>query len=85
MAFDHRGEFLARTFNSVPPPGIPAKYGAGIHAEAKLIRKYGGLIKTIIISRIGHGGDWRPIEPCENCKKLASKHGIKIITIDECK
>jgi hypothetical protein len=46
--------------------------------------KYGNLIKTIFISRIGHGGEWRPIKPCENCKALADKLGIKLITIKEC-
>ncbi len=85
MGFDYRGEFVAQAFNGVPPDGIDGKEGSGIHAEAKLMRKYGVLLKTIVISRIGHGGDWRPIEPCEKCRKLAEKLGVKLVTIDLCK
>lgn len=85
MAFDSRGEFVAQAFNGLPQDGIEGKEGSGIHAEAKLMRKYGTLLKTIVISRIGHGGDWRPIHPCKNCQKLADKLGVKLITIDECK
>ena len=69
IAFDERGDFV---------PGI------GVHAEYKLMMKYGSLIKTIFISRIGHSGEWRPIKPCANCQALADKLGIKLITIKEC-
>lgn len=85
IAFDQRGEFIAQTFNQVPLEGVECKRGSGIHAEARLMRKYGNLVKTIVISRIGHGGDWRPIKPCGKCQALADKLGVKIITIDECK
>lgn len=85
MGFDYRGEFVAQSFNGVPSSAVKVKEGAGVHAEAKLMRKYGALLKTIVISRIGHSGDWRPIEPCEKCQKLAQKLGVKLITIDQCK
>lgn len=85
MGFDYRGEFVAQAFNGVPLSGVKVKEGGGVHAEAKLMRKYGALLKTIVISRIGHRGDWRPIEPCEKCRKLAEKLGVKLITIDQCK
>jgi len=85
MGFDNRGEFVAQAFNGVPLSGVKVKEGGGVHAEAKLMRKYGVLLKTIVISRIGHRGDWRPIEPCEKCRKLAEKLGVKLITIDQCK
>ena len=85
MAFDSRGEFIAQAFNGLPMDGVEGKEGCGVHAEAKLMRKYGVLLKTIVISRIGHSGDWRPIEPCEKCRKLAEKLGVKLMTIDQCK
>lgn len=85
IAFDSKGEFLGQAFNSVPFGGIEAKPGAGVHAEAKLMRKYGTLVKTIVISRVGNAGDWRPIKPCHNCQSLADKMGVKIITIDGCR
>ena len=85
IAFDERGDFVAQAFNGLPPDGVVGKPGIGIHAEWKLMMKYGSLIKTIIISRIGHSGEWRPIEPCGNCRALADKLGIKLITIEECR
>ncbi len=85
MGFDKRGEFIGRAFNGLPPDGLEGKPGIGVHAEYKLIMKYGDLLKTIIISRIGHSGEWRPIKPCQNCQKLAEKLGVKLITIDQCK
>ena len=84
MGFDRRGEFVGRAFNGLPQDGVVGP-GTGRHAEAILMAKYGNLLKTIVISRIGHGGEWRPIEPCQNCRKLADKLGVKLITIDQCK
>lgn len=85
IAFDERGDFVAQAFNGLPPDGVVGKPGIGIHAEWKLMMKYGSLIKTIIISRIGHSGEWRPIKPCGNCRALADKLGIKLTTIEECR
>ena len=84
VAFDKRSEFIAQAFNTVPIDGVAPRMGSGIHAEAKLIRKYKDRIKTILLSRVGHGGDWRPIKPCDKCQALAHKYGVKIITIEEC-
>ena len=84
VAFNYDDEFIAQSMNSVPPTGVEASPGAGIHAEAKLMRMYGDKIKTILIARVGHGGEWRPIKPCNKCQSLANKFGIKIITIEEC-
>ena len=49
IAFDGRGDFVAQAFNGLPPDGVVGKPGIGIHAEWKLMMKYGSLIKTIII------------------------------------
>ena len=85
IAFDERGDFVAQAFNGLPPDGVEGNPGIGVHAEYKLMMKYGSLIKTIFISRIGHGGEWRPIKPCVNCQALADKLGVKLITIKECR
>lgn len=85
MAFDSRGEFLGQAFNGLPMDEMNIKKGSGVHAEARLMRKYGQLAKTIIISRIGHKGDWRPIQPCPKCQQLADKLGISLTTIEECR
>lgn len=84
VAFDKRSEFIAQAFNTVPIDGVPPKMGSGLHAEAILMRKFKDRIKTILLSRVGHGGDWRPIKPCEKCQALAHKYGVKIVTIEEC-
>lgn len=85
IAFDERGDFIAQTKNEVPIDGVDPHPGAGVHAEAKLIRKYGTKVKTILLARVGHGGDWRYIKPCDKCQALADKMGVKIITIAECR
>ena len=83
VAFDDHGDFIAQSFNGLPKDGHHGK-GSGIHAEARLMSKYGSIAKTILISRIGHGGEWRPIQPCKQCQAMAEKLGIKLIAIEEC-
>lgn len=58
------------------------KHGGGIHAEMRVMaqaRRKG--IRTILICRVGKGGDLRPIDPCEVCARTAKKLGIRIITV----
>lgn len=58
------------------------RLGGGIHAEIQVMRlakRYG--IVEILIGRVGRAGVLRPIEPCENCLKVANKLGIKINSI----
>ena len=57
--------------------------GAGLHAEAELIKKFGRRIDRIYILRVGNAIDPLPIHPCENCAKMAAKYGIKIIPLHE--
>lgn len=85
IAFDKRGEFIGQAFNS-RREGLKAKYGKGrgVHAEMKLMHEYGNRIKTIVISRIGNGGDWLPIKCCPKCQAVANKLGITVFAIDEC-
>lgn len=57
--------------------------GAGLHAEAELIKLYGKKIDKIYLLRLGNALDPLPIHPCENCAKIAAKMGIKIILLKE--
>lgn len=57
--------------------------GGGLHAELLVLsqaRRYG--IKTIVICRVGKGGDLRPIHPCSVCQAVADKLKVKIKTIE---
>ena len=57
------------------------RHGGGIHAEMELLRKSGNKISTIILCRVGKGGEVKAIEPCERCQKVLDKKGIKVVTI----
>lgn len=83
IAFNKKGEILGSATNSFKMDGRIAGKGSGIHAERRLISRYKNNIHTIIICRIGLGGDILPIDPCEVCKKVASKMGIKIISVKD--
>lgn len=77
LGINKRGEVVGCCYNS---PKFSVK-GGGIHAEAKLIRKYGPQIRTIIICRVSNS-NLRPIHPCAACAKLAKEFGIEIQTLD---
>lgn len=78
IALDKKGKIIATACNK-PRFG---KKGGGLHAEVEVLRRGGIRVKTIVICRIGHGEDVLPIEPCENCRNLFNKLGIKIISIN---
>ena len=59
------------------------RYGGGIHAEMNLLHRYGDHVKTIIICRVGGSGNILPIHPCERCKKVLDKLGIKVLRVTE--
>ena len=82
IAFSKIGEHLGTATNGFKMDGRPPGKGCGIHAERKLITRYGYHIKTIVICRIGNGGAILPIRACDTCKKIADKMGIKIISVD---
>lgn len=79
IGFDKKGELIGVTNNTHRFLGK----GKGLHAEMRLIRRYGNNIKTMIICRVGRSGIMRPIDPCETCSRVATKLGIKIQTIAE--
>ena len=78
IAISKKGNVLG-TSSNLPSnvPGIRYK-----HAEGILIGRYGKSISKIFILRIGRGGNLLPIEPCEQCRKLALRMGIEISTIE---
>ena len=55
---------------------------SGKHAERALMEKYGKRIASILILRVGQGGDFRAIQLCDMCKKIADKLGIRIFSVD---
>jgi cytidine deaminase len=58
------------------------KYGGGNHAEMNLLEKCKSKPHTIILCRIGNGGDVLPIKPCERCQKILDKYNIKVKTVE---
>lgn len=58
------------------------KAGGGIHAEMDVMLKGGPGVKTIVICRVGRGGDILPIHPCPVCGEKARELGIKIISVE---
>jgi hypothetical protein len=53
----------------------------GVHAEEQLVKRYGKNISYIFIVRTNNKGDILPIVPCDVCKKMCDKLGIRIISI----
>jgi hypothetical protein len=82
IAFTKKGNFIDIRYNNFRE-GLSNRKGAGLHAEQDLIHRYGNRIDTIYILRVGGSGDCLPIHPCEVCKSIADKRGIKIIPLHE--
>jgi len=89
IAFDAKGDILGHVTNShsenwnVLEKCSCGRAGTGSHAERRLLKRYKDLVKTILICRVGHSGEIRPIDPCPVCQKVARKYGAKIISISE--
>ena len=79
VGLNKRGEVIGSTFNKIRLP----HFRGGLHAEIDLIRRYGKNLKTIVICRVNRTGKVCKIDPCPNCKKVADKLGIKIISVEE--
>jgi hypothetical protein len=83
IAVDRKGRYIGIKTN-VPRENLSDIYTNSYHAEERLIHSMSPLIiSEILIARIGKSGDLRPINPCDRCKKLADKYGIKIRSIEE--
>jgi len=87
IAFGKKGDVLGHVTNKHSDWDVIEKEkgigraGTAKHAERLLMQRYQGVVKTIIICRVGHGGDLRPIDPCPACQKVASKLGVRIVSI----
>jgi len=77
IAFNKKGEVIGTSSNMQRFN----HYMGSIHAEMKLMKQYGNKIKTIVICRVGNGGNFVPIDPCETCAKKAKELGITIRSI----
>lgn len=87
IAFDKKGNILGHTTNKHADWDVIEKEkgigraGTAKHAERLLMSRYGSNIKTILIARVGHSGELRPIDACPACQKVADKFGIKIVSV----
>ncbi len=78
MALNRKGEVISTTTNRHRFDGK----GRGLHAEMILMKRHPKSVKTIIICRVGKGGDLRPVHPCKMCSEKALELGVKIITLN---
>lgn len=82
VALNKKGEVLGYTTNKFRKDNIKPLIGSGLHSEQIAIAKYAPLgLKTLIIMRIGLSGAILPIDPCEDCQKMARKYGVKILSV----
>lgn len=82
VALNKKGEVLGYTTNKFRKDEIRPLIGSGLHAEAFACAKYYPLgLKTLIIMRIGLSGNILPIDPCEDCQKMAKKLGVEIQSV----
>lgn len=74
IAVSRKGNILGTTCNI--PSNVPGMRHR--HAEGILMSRFGKSISKIFIIRVGGSGKQLPIEPCEQCQKLAVRLGITI-------
>lgn len=82
VALNKKGDVLGYTTNKFRKDQIKPLIGSGLHAESYAMARYYPFgLKTLVIMRIGNGGDILPIDPCEDCQKMARKLGVTIKSI----
>jgi hypothetical protein len=81
IGLDKKNDIIGSTFNA---PRFN-RLGGGLHAEMRLMARYGKNLKTILILRVGNNGTVLPIHPCRTCAEKAKSLGIKIIGHKETK
>jgi cytidine deaminase len=82
VALDKKGQVIGYTTNKFRKDNIKPVIGSGLHAEAYAMARYYPFgLKTIVIMRIGLSGEVLPIDPCEDCQKMANKLGITIQSV----
>lgn len=83
IALDRKGELLGITNNRHGMKSI--KRGSGVHAEREALRKWKTRIATIILCRVNVSGELLPIHPCDTCRKILDRHGIRVMTLIDTK
>jgi len=79
LGFNNKGDYIGMRSNSFGDiKAIGLGKGKGKHAERELIKRYGMKIRKIVIIRSAKDGSLLPIHPCETCKKVIDKLGIKV-------
>lgn len=82
VALNKKGEVLGYTTNKFRKDHIRPLIGSGLHAEAYSMARYYPIgLKTLVIMRIGLSGNILPIDPCEDCQKMAKKLGVTIRSV----
>lgn len=82
VALNKKSEVLGYTTNKFRKDHIRPIIGSGLHAEQIAIAKFAPLgLKTLLIMRIGLSGRILPIDPCEDCQKMANKYGVTIRSV----
>lgn len=79
--FDEKGELLSIETNSFRRDNIGTKKYSGYHVECRLLHRHGQKLHSIVLLRIGNGGDVLPIDPCPKCKAILDKVGVKVYPI----
>lgn len=79
--FNKKGELLSIETNAFRRDNIGVKKYSGAHCEMRLIIRHGLKLHSIVLLRIGNKGDILPIDPCQKCKAILNKLGIKVYPI----
>lgn len=77
IGFNRRGEYIGMVTNC----GRFYHKGGGIHAEMRLIKKFGPRIRTILLIRVTKSGKLCHIDPCPACAAMLKGLGITCKTI----
>jgi len=72
VGVDYRSRVIGLATN------MPRLERRGWHAEERLIHRSPRSLRTVLIARVGADGELLPIDPCEHCRKLADKYGVRI-------
>lgn len=77
VGIDHRGRFISIKTN------IPRLETRSYHAEERVIYGSPLSLARIVIARYNKRGDRLPIDPCEECRRLAEERGIVIEEVEK--
>jgi deoxycytidylate deaminase len=78
IAFNKKGEVIGDAVNK---HGQHNTHYRGLHAEMECLSRCKSTPKVMLICRVNPKGELLQIDPCETCKKVLEKKGIKILTV----